>query len=317
MLLRIHYIDLMIREGRYPNVPLLARQYETDKRTIERDIEYMRYQLGCPIEYDRRRRGYCYTEPTFALPAVAISESELFALCVAEKAMEHYRATPLYEPLSAAFQKILSVLPDEVNAGYSWLNPSVTFLEQSQTRIRPEIWETVSRAMYSTREIYISYRKPGADAYKQRTVRPYHMVSYGGEWYLAAYCCNRGQVLLFAVSRIGEAEITEKTFERPADFSITDYLGSHFGITRENAVHKVIVEFEPEAAPFIKERLWHDEQKLIELPNGRVRLSFSVSSLIEVKRWILSWGNKAEAIEPEILRHEIREEMETTLSKYK
>lgn len=306
---RILYIDQMIRERRYPNAPLLAREYEIDQRTIERDIEYMRNQLGCPIAYDHKRRGYYYTEPTFSLPAITISESELFALCVAEKAMEHYRATPLYKPLAAAFEKILSVLPDEVSAGYSWLNPDVTFLDQSHTRILPGIWEEVSKAMFTSREITISYRKPGDNAGSRRTVRPYHMLSYGGEWYLVAHCCTRGEVRSFALSRMEEALVSQTPFEKPADFSIADYLGSQFGITREEGEHTVVVEFSGGAAPFIREREWQREQEVVELPGGGVRLRFATGSLVEVRRWILSWGGAAKVIEPESLVRDIASEV--------
>ena len=50
-----------------------------------RDIDFLRYDLGAPIAYDPRRRGYVYTEPNWVMPSVRITEGELFALMVAEK----------------------------------------------------------------------------------------------------------------------------------------------------------------------------------------------------------------------------------------
>ena len=55
-------IDRRIRAGEYPSCPKLATEWEVDERTIKRDIEFMKDRLDAPIEYDRNRRGYFYTE---------------------------------------------------------------------------------------------------------------------------------------------------------------------------------------------------------------------------------------------------------------
>lgn len=47
-LYRICQIDRLLREKRYPNCPKLADRFEVHRRTVERDIEVMRDQLGAP-----------------------------------------------------------------------------------------------------------------------------------------------------------------------------------------------------------------------------------------------------------------------------
>jgi predicted DNA-binding transcriptional regulator YafY len=61
---RILHIHRLLKEGRYPNAVTLSehRDIECSTRTIKRDIQYMKYDLDAPIEYDPRRNGYYYPQ---------------------------------------------------------------------------------------------------------------------------------------------------------------------------------------------------------------------------------------------------------------
>ena len=315
-LARIQFIDRKIQGNTYPNATSLAREYEVNSRTIRRDIEYMRDSLGCPIEFDRKKNGFYYTEPSFSLPAVRISKSELFALCVAEKALEQYRATPLYPKLSSIFNKLVSTLPDELETAYTWFTPDITFMTRSRTSIQPEIWETISGSLNSCNVLRIDHMKAGDTHAKTRDVEPCHMVSYEGDWYLIAFCRLRKRVLTFAISRISSAEKLKESFPGKKDFSVNEYLGDHFGITIGGESHDVEIEFSADSAPYIREREWHENQEIRENQDGSLAIAFTTNSLQEVKRWVLGWGSSARVIRPEQLRREIVEELTRTLETY-
>ena len=79
-----------------------------------------------PVEYDGRRFGYYYTEEVSAFPTVQITEGELFALVVAEKALQQYRGTPFEKPLISAFQKMEASLPDTVSLNFEDWNQTIS-----------------------------------------------------------------------------------------------------------------------------------------------------------------------------------------------
>ena len=112
---RLLFIDREIRENAFPNCTTIAAEWEVSAKTIQRDIEYLRDQLEAPIAYDALRHGYFYTEPNFALPAISISESDLFSVCVAQTVLSQFRNTPLFRKLSSVFEKIRDALPDLVH----------------------------------------------------------------------------------------------------------------------------------------------------------------------------------------------------------
>src|SRR5688572_17156494 len=103
---RMLHIHHAIQSGKFPNATTLAEQLEVSSRSVARDIDFMRDRLDLPIEYDGANFGYYYTQEVSAFPSLKISEGELFALVVAEKALQQYRGTSFEKPLLSAFKKV-------------------------------------------------------------------------------------------------------------------------------------------------------------------------------------------------------------------
>ena len=81
-----------LKAGRYPNCRKLADELEVSSKTVQRDIDFMRYRLGLPIEYDQLHFGFYYTEPVVNFPNIEISEGELIALTLAKRLWPNTKA---------------------------------------------------------------------------------------------------------------------------------------------------------------------------------------------------------------------------------
>ncbi len=77
---RIIQIDEMLRGGAFVGMDELIFKFGVNKRTIERDFERLRDDMNAPLEYDKSRRMYHYTDPTFSVPNVVLTEGELFTV---------------------------------------------------------------------------------------------------------------------------------------------------------------------------------------------------------------------------------------------
>jgi predicted DNA-binding transcriptional regulator YafY len=64
---RFVWFDDQVRAKKNPNATALAEQFEISTKTAQRDIDFMRDRLLCPIHYDRSKGGYYY-DYTFSLP---------------------------------------------------------------------------------------------------------------------------------------------------------------------------------------------------------------------------------------------------------
>src|SRR5437868_5372022 len=58
-MVRIHEL---LAAGRHPNAATIAKEMEVSQKTLHRDMEYMKIHFKLPIEYDRLRHGYFYSE---------------------------------------------------------------------------------------------------------------------------------------------------------------------------------------------------------------------------------------------------------------
>jgi len=304
---RILMIDSKLRSGSYLSASAMAREYEVSTKTIQRDLDYMRDNLGAPLDFDKSRKGWYYTEPNFYLPALDISESDFFAICVTEKALRLYENTPIYSRLQSIFDKMKVFLPDNIRISTAWIDTRYTFLQESTTTINPTIWDTISHGLRLKRCVRIGHRKAGGTEATHRSVDPYHIINYRGEWYLIGRCHMKGDIRRFAISRIEEAEMQIESFTIPKDFDFNTYINGSFGIMTEDKEYTIRVRFSKEQAPYVLERQWHAQQEILEHENGTVTLSFPATSLFEVKRWVLSWGSDAEVIEPAELKNMIQE----------
>jgi predicted DNA-binding transcriptional regulator YafY len=64
---RIIWLHKRIKDGYYPNAVRLSERFGISHRQAQRDCDYLRRKLNAPVEFDRSRQGYYYTEP-FSLP---------------------------------------------------------------------------------------------------------------------------------------------------------------------------------------------------------------------------------------------------------
>ena len=106
-----------LKKNQFPNCQKLAKEIEVSAKTVQRDLDCMRDQLGLPIAYDPQEHGYHFTEEVHDFPTVQVTQGELLALLVAQKAIEQYRGTPYHHQLETAFAKLLAPLDGMV--GYA------------------------------------------------------------------------------------------------------------------------------------------------------------------------------------------------------
>ena len=303
-MLRIHQA---LHSGSYPNATTLARQLEVSTKSIHRDLEFMRDRLELPIQYDAKQFGYFYTEFVKAFPTLQITEGEIFALVVAEKALQQYRGTSFERPLLSALKKMAQALPDTLSLSLDDVAQTISF----RTRVEPvldlQIFDVLTKATAARRQLELTYRKPGQPHPEQRVVDPYHLANINGEWFLFAFDHLRKDLRTFVPARIKAVRPTGNTFERRQAFSLDKRLRGSFGVQSGQGEFEVVIRFNDRVAEYIREKRWHDSQHLRELKHGGVELRLQLSSLAEIGRWVLSWAGDAVVVRPPELAQWVRQ----------
>src|SRR5437667_10381919 len=249
-MLRIHQA---IQSGGYPNATTLAVELEVSTKSIHRDLEFMRDRLELPLEYDAQRNGYHYAQQVNSFPTLQITEGELFALLVAEKALQQYHGTTFERPLRSAFRKMAAALPDTVSLNLADWEQTISFRTSAEPILDLEIFDTLAQATAQHKQLELTYRKPGRKETEPRVVDPYHLANINGEWFLFAHCHLRNAIRTFVPARILEAKPTGRAFVRPHKFSLEKRLRDSFGVLTGPGEFDVVIRFDELAAGYISE----------------------------------------------------------------
>lgn len=314
---RIMEMDRRIRAGGYPNAESMAEVLEVSRRVVFNDREFMINRLGAPIEFDRERGGWYYTDETWALPGVIVTEGELLAFFLSVEVSKRHMGTELDSALRSAVEKISKGVRGPVSVDMETLREHYSFTGPTLIAANEKALLDIHHAIANRQCIWMRYFIAGRGEHTERKVMPYHLHNFRGDWFMVAYDTLRSDFRIFLLARISEWKVLPETFERDKAFSAVDWLGKSFQLFGGGEAEGVSIWFSPQKAQFIRERLWHATQQVEERHDGSLVLHMTTTGLAAVKNWVLQFGRHAEVLRPESLRAECMTEVEAMARVYK
>jgi predicted DNA-binding transcriptional regulator YafY len=309
---RFQEIFHAIKTGRFPNRTQLARSIEVTTKTIQRDLNYMRYQLTLPIEFDYAQGGYYFTKPMAGLPLFQLTEAELVSIFVAQKALEAYKGTAFEQPLRSAFQKLQAATNNpgtKISISWEDLDSAISFRHFDAHLPDARIFSEMSKAIQNEEVVEFEYRKLDAKTYEKRTVEPWHLACVSGQWYLLGYDQTRQARRIFVLARMRNVCSAKHAFSapRPGDADIQKLFQNSFQIwqSEDAKLLEVVLSFSGRAAQLVRERNWHPSQRIQESTDGTLELRLTLNSVEEIVPWILSWGKECRVLNPAVLQKKV------------
>ncbi len=310
---RRHWILLRCLERSRRGLTLedLAREvpedYPRHPRTIRRDLEALETVYPLMTERADGRTRWKIMEGFRDLPALAFTPTEVMALIFSRGLLRPLRGTPLEASLETAVHKVASALPPQALGCLQQLDRTFTvgIGPHKEYRQHRESVDKLCRALEGRRTVQIRYRSLSRGKTTRREVDPYHLRYMAGGLYLIGYCHTRRDVRLFAVDRIRTVTITRHPYQVPLGFDVDAYMADALEVMR-GTPDEVELLFEPQAAAWVRERLWHPSQALTDLPGKRLRMTLRVAQTPELLRWVTGFGGEVTAVRPEALRRALR-----------
>lgn len=312
---RVMEIHKMVRAGYYPNCTQLAQEIEVAPKTIQRDVSFMRNQLGMPIAYDELEHGFYYTTEVHEFPLLQLSRHDVVALFLARHALEPLRGTRMERMLAESFSKIAEACPGEVSIQWQELDEMFSVKAAGVLAADVPLFSALLEAALARREVSFDYQKLTATEPESRTVQPYHVGQIEQGWYLLAYDPQRKGMRTFALQRMTNVDVLKSKFTRDPHFSARDHFGGGFGVWNHDAEamgrKEVCIHFYDYAARIVSERRWHASQVIKPLREDGSAIEFQakLTGLEEITRWVLSWGSKAKVLGPPELKKRVRAEL--------
>jgi predicted DNA-binding transcriptional regulator YafY len=311
-------IQALMAAGRGKTAAELSTELECHSRTVYRDLEALQ-MAGFPL-FTQTSDGKAYWSMTETgrrhLP-IPLDLTELMALYFSRNMLKVLRGTAIHDSLTSLFEKVKATLPP---AYIDYLSKVENSLEVGVKSYKPyrqfqETLAQVGRAAQERRSIEIDYYTMNRRELTHRRVAPYKLWFYDETFYLIGYCELRRAMRVFAVDRIATISVLEENFAAPPDFDAEAFMRKSFGVFQGDPV-AVRIRFSPEAAGYVREKIWHPSQALTTLEDGGLLFSAEVAGIEEIKFWVLKWGAEATVLEPPALRRAVAGQAQAMLANY-
>lgn len=309
-LARLLEFDRRVRARQYPNCHSFANKWEVSVKTIQRDVDFLRDQLGAPLQYDREHRGYTYTDANWFLPYVSLSRGELLWILVASQAAQPFRGIPMARELRRLFGKLSHYIPGRQEWSEESILNHFTFTTPPSHPVDSKIWVALVQGMLNHNVLGLDYRSFRSTRVETLRVEPYHVANLQGEWYLLARVPELNEIRQFAMARVSRVETSGPSFTPDPAFDPSRFLDKTFGRAAIGSrMWPVRLRFSARVSAWVAEQTWHPGQKIRRRRSGEVDLSFDAPGMVEVFRWVLAWGSDVRVLAPAELQRMVRDEV--------
>ncbi len=293
-------------------VSALMRDYELSYRTFRnylthfQNIPDLADDLGDPLVMEDIREGVKYLRLKLSMIDGSKTSEQRALAFLSGILLEFLEGTTFYESLQQL---------GHIHSSDGMRILGVKYLDRKiySKLLHPKIYAGKSEILKKSISVVLNQRKIDVK-YKSRTskslemikqFKPYTVLHYRSGLYLVGECTRQemGKIIYLAIERIDELKVLKESFHYPGNYSPQKLVSDSFGIMKGGKSFHVELLFKKNVAEQIKERLWHKTQKIVQLKNKEIKLTFTVSSLDEVINWVLSYGDNVKVLQPVELKN--------------
>lgn len=294
---RLFKIVYHLLEKGKSTAPELTEKFEVSIRTIYRDLDTIS-AAGIPIYATQGKGGGIFIMQDFVLNKSLLSEQEKEQILMALQgisATEHNQTDELLMKLSGLFQSKVT----------NWIE--VDFSEWYKNTPNYDVFNLIKNAIFNQYTITFSYFAREGN-YSNRTVEPIKLIFKNKDWYLYGFCLLRNDFRFFKLTHIKDLEISSDTF-------IREVKSSHeieTVIKNKNFIHAKL-KFSPKVAFRVYDEFTDNVSKDNQ---GNLYVNIDLPDNETLFSYILSFGDNVEILEPDYLRHSMKEKLALMLEKY-
>lgn len=279
--------------------PYLADRFEVSRRTINRDIEDL-CKAGIPIVTKQGVNGGISIIENYKLDKTLFTQGEIQDILAGLRSLDSVNGTNRYGQL---MEKLSVGSSDFMVGNQSILIDLSAWYKAS---LAPKI-ELIRTAVDKCRKLEFIYYSPREESV--RCIEPYYLVFRWSSWYVWGWCVKRGDFRLFKLNRMDQVKMSEQEFsKRQAPMpELSDERIFPGGI-------RVRALFEQECKWKLVEDFGTESFRV--QPDGKLLFQSDYTNKDNLIAWLLSFGDKAELLEPEEIREEIRAGIERMKKKY-
>ncbi|KQR92527.1 DNA-binding protein [Chryseobacterium sp. Leaf180] len=286
----------------------LAEKFEVSIRTIYRDIKTLE-NAGIPI-VGEAGSGYSLMDG-FKLPPVMFTKEEVLSFITAEKLMQKFSHQSLGKHYQTAMEKLRSVLRNTDQNLIQSIENQIDVFDyapkgnDSVKNTVPIVLESIAER----KQLSLDYQGAN-DEISVRNIEAVGVFYEFSYWYILAFCTIRKDFRQFRIDRILKIIKTEIPFSQEYG-KINDHrkTASRTSIKVKLLVDKKIV------GHLINSKSYYGLTEEKETDKG-VEMTFETEWIDEgFPRWLISFADFAQILEPEILKEKMKDLMQKVSEK--
>lgn len=291
----IGILTVLLREKQVTTASL-AERFEVSARTIARDIERLS-ESGIPVRTTRGFGGGVSIMEGYGLERTLLTNADRGAILAGLRSLDSVSGTGYYRQLMEKLPPAEGGVGDDcvtIDLA-SWYGPLLA----------PRL-EELKTACAARRVVSFTYCAPSGET--RREVEPGRLLFRWSSWYLWAWCRTRRDFRLFKLNRM-------------LDFSVTDEGFPARAVPPVPPLHLTFPEELEAAVRFAPSAKWklvdeYGAESFQEQPDGALLFRRSFPGKEELLRWVLTFGDQAEILEPVELRRDMAEFAQKIWEKY-
>ena len=268
--------------------PELAERFEVSRRTINRDIEDL-CKAGIPIRTVQGTGGGISIMDGYRMDRTILTSKDMQMILAGLRSLDSVSGSRYYGQL---MEKIQAGSSEFITGRDSILIDLSSWYRES---LAPKI-ETIQDAIGDRHLIRFRYYAPSGES--ERTVEPYYLIFQWSNWYLWGWCRKRKDFRLFKLNRMDKVRGTDKVFEC-RNVSVPDLSNKKIfpgeikvkALFESDQKWRLVEEFGPNC--------------FTEQDDGRLLFTADYTDVDNLIAWIMTFGDKAEVLEPEEAREKI------------
>jgi predicted DNA-binding transcriptional regulator YafY len=318
---RVYKIEMLIRNRGHVSFQALLDELEVSPATLKRDLDYLKDQLGAPIEYDRFLNGYRFGEEyrgqKHELPGLWFSERELYSLLMANQLLSEIDSEGV---ISRHMQPLLERIHQMLGTGEAdakTLLKRVKIISSAKRPVSSQFFELVGEALLKRKRLHMRYLTRGRGEVSERDVSPQRLVHYRTTWYVDAWCHTREKMLRFALDAIEAASLTGARAKEVPMRQVESEMDAGYGIYAGAKRQWATLRISAQAAQWVSREEWHPDQEGRWLEDGAYELKVPYSDDTELVMDVLRQGSQIEVLSPPSLRKLVHVRLEEAASTYR
>ena len=261
---------------------------ELSPRTLQRDIEQIRVDLGVEVEYDREANTY-----------QIVSKAE--GAGVLAQLMERSQLIKLFQD-----QATVKSLPEQLE------------LEGGGSLKGLRHIEMILRAIRERKEVELTYRKGKKGRLKECSFHPVRIREYQSRWFVFGIAVAKKRLMVCSLDVVDSLVLKSETITEGQMIDARERSSEIMGVDVTKAKEKKLkVRFASEVAKGIRSLPWHHSQCEGKTKDDRTTFVWKLRPNKDLIQRILQYGVDAQVLKPKALVKEIRDQHRLAQKQYK